>query len=505
MERTAAVHSTRRRGAEGMNRLRSRIAAAAAACLLAVPAAGQTAVKKAPAPAKKPPEIKENFLKRYNESVIPIIKRGIPMVVNISAIKEAPKNQVHEYDMFGNPLNKFPFKDQVEPRALGSGVIIDKRGFIVTNHHVIKDTRSIRITLSDRREFSCSVLGADPATDIAVIKIDGKAPADLPAIEMADSDKLEVGELVIAIGNPFGFSHTVTTGIVSATGRQSVGLTDYENFIQTDAAINPGNSGGALINIEGRLVGINTAIFSKSGGYMGIGFAIPANMVREIAGELISGGKVTRGWLGVYIQEVTKDIAEAFRYTGTGGALVADILKESPAEGSGLRKGDIITSIDGASITDVNHLRRVVAVKKPGAKVKIDVFRDGKAERIEMLIGMMPTTPPVADRDAGEREDMLGMTVRDIDEELAYKYRSPERSGVIVTQVKQGSPAMRAGIVAGDVIREIERGAIDSVNTYKTAVETLKGKTRVLVLINRAGSHRFVVLDLDVRDDTGQP
>ncbi len=502
MERTAAVESTRRRGAEGMNRLRSYVAAVAAACLLAAPAAGQTAGKKTPAPAKKPPEIKENFLKRYNESVIPVIRRSMPMVVNISAIKEMPKNHVHEYDMFGNPLNKFPFKNQVEPKALGSGVIIDKRGYIVTNHHVIKDTRSIRITLSDRREFDCSVLGADPATDIAVIKIDGKVPADLPVIEMADSEKLEVGELVIAIGNPFGFSHTVTTGIVSATGRQGVGLADYEYFIQTDAAINPGNSGGALINIDGRLVGINTAIFSKSGGYMGIGFAIPANMVKEVAGELIAGGKVTRGWLGVYIQDVTKDIAGAFKYPGTGGALVADILKESPAEGSGLRKGDIITAIDGAPVNDVNHLRRVVAIKKPGAKVKIDVFRDGKATTIEMNIGMMPVAPPVADRDVRDREDTLGLVVKDIDEELAYRYRSPEKSGVIVTQVKPGSPAMRAGIAPGDVVREIERGAIDSVNTYNRAVGSLKGRTKVLVLINRAGTHKFLILDLESREGT---
>ena len=481
-----------------MKRLRSCAAAAAAACLLFGPVAGFPAQKKAP--AKKPPQIKENFLKRYNESIIPVIKRSMPMVVNISAIKEMPKNQVHEYDMFGNPLNKFPFKNRIEPKALGSGVIIDKRGYIVTNHHVIKDTRSIRITLSDRREFGCSVLGADPATDIAVIKIDGTVPADLPVIEMADSEKLEVGELVIAIGNPFGFSHTVTTGIVSATGRQSVGLADYEYFIQTDAAINPGNSGGALINIDGRLVGINTAIFSKSGGYMGIGFAIPANMVRQVVHELIAGGKVTRGWLGVYIQDVTKDIAGAFKYPGTGGALVADILKESPAQGSGLQKGDIITTVDGTAIGDVNHLRRVVAVKKPGVKVKLDVFRDGKIVPLEITIGTMPVTPPVADRDVRDREDMLGMVVKDIDEELAYKYRSPERSGVIVTQVKPGSPAMRAGIAPGDVVREIERGPIDSVNTYTTAVGALKGRTRVLLLINRAGTHKFLVLDLESRE-----
>ncbi|MCU0845768.1 MAG: Do family serine endopeptidase [Spirochaetes bacterium] len=481
-----------------MKRLHTCTAAIAIASLFFGTSAGFSAEKKAP--AKKPPAIKENFLKKYNESVIPVIRRSMPMVVNISAIKEMPKNQVHEYDMFGNPLNKFPFKNQIEPKALGSGVIIDRRGYIVTNHHVIKDTRSIKITLSDRREFSCSVLGADPATDIAVIKIDDKVPADLPVIEMADSEKLEVGELVIAIGNPFGFSHTVTTGIVSATGRQSVGLADYEYFIQTDAAINPGNSGGALINIDGKLVGINTAIFSKSGGYMGIGFAIPANMVREVVSDLISGGKVTRGWLGVYIQDVTKDIAEAFKYAGTGGALVADIMKESPAEGSGLQKGDIITMIDGITIIDVNHLRRVVAIRKPGSRVKIAVFRGGKSAPLEMTIGTMPVTPPVADRDVRDREDMLGMVVKDIDEELAYKYRSPDRSGVIVTQVKPGSPSMRAGIAPGDVVKEIERGPIDSVNTYNKAVGALKGRTKVLLLINRAGTHKFLILDLEGRD-----
>lgn len=458
--------------------------------------ASSAASHAAPA-AKKDAGKNDSLLKKYNESIIAITKKAIPMVVNIAATKAARQNEIHEYDMDGNQTRKFPFKAPVEPKAMGSGVIIDRKGYIITNHHVVKDAKTIKITLADRREFNCSVIGADPATDIAVIKIDGAVPADLPVMRMADSDRLEVGELVIAIGNPFGFSHTVTTGIISATGRQSVGLADYENFIQTDAAINPGNSGGALIDINGRLIGINTAIFSKSGGYMGIGFAIPSNLIQEVVKQLIASGSVVRGWLGVYIQDVTKDIAEAFKYAGEGGALVSDIIKDSPATGSGIRKGDIITKVDGTNVKDVNHLRRMVSLKKPGAAVKLTVFRDGKSAELAMTVGTLPDKPLAPPADMREKEDQLGVVVKDIDEELAYKYRTADRSGVIITQIKEDSPAARAGLKAGDVLKEIDRMPVDTVKTYNDIVGNLMGKKKLLLLITRGGTHKFVVVDLD--------
>ncbi|TAL30173.1 MAG: Do family serine endopeptidase [Spirochaetes bacterium] len=437
----------------------------------------------------------DQALKKFNDQIIEITKKAVPMVVNISALKEAPHNDVYEYDNQGRQEKKFPFKPPVEPRASGSGVIVDKRGYIITNYHVIKDTRAIKITLSDRREFPCSVMGTDPATDIAIIKIDGAVPADLPVIQLGDSDKLEVGEVVIAIGNPFGFTHTVTMGIVSATGRQSVGLADYENFIQTDAAINPGNSGGALINIDGNLVGINTAIFSKTGGYMGIGFAIPTSMIKEILSELITKGKVVRGWLGVFIQDVTKDMADSFKYKGEGGALVSDIMKGAPAEGSGIRKGDIITSVDGIKIRDINHLRRLIAGKKPGATVKLSVYRDAKDQAVNLTVGTLPDKTPVAESESQENGDEIGITVREIDEDLAYKFRSTEKRGVMITQVKRGSPADRAGLIAGDIIKEIERAPIDTAKSYADAVETLKEKKKLLFLISRGGTHKFIVIE----------
>lgn len=444
-------------------------------------------------------EKKDNFLQKYNESIIDITKKNIPVVVNISAIKEMPKNEMHEYDMFGNPLRKYPFKMPVEPKALGSGVIIDKRGYIVTNNHVVKDTRMIKVTLSDRREFSCQILGSDPATDIAIIKIEGKVPDDLPVVDLADSETIRVGELAIAIGNPFGFAHTVTTGIISATGRQSVGLADYENYIQTDAAINPGNSGGALININGKMIGINTAIFSKSGGYMGIGFAIPSNMIKEVANDLISKGKVVRGWLGVYIQDVSKDIAESFKYEKDKGVLVSDIVKGSPAEGTSIKRGDIITNVDTTPINDVNHLRRVVAIKKPGSKAKISIFRDGKTIEIAMTVGTLPDKPVATDMEPVEKEDTLGMVIKDIDEEISYKYRTADKTGVAVTQVKQNSPAAAAGIIVGDVIKEIERNPIENSRDYFRILSNLKGKKKLLLLITRGGTYRFTIVDMEAR------
>jgi serine protease Do len=435
---------------------------------------------------------KESSLEGLNRDLIKVTEKALKAVVNISAIRAEPRGVP---DLFRTPHGKPPYRFPKNVRAVGSGVIFDKRGYIVTNNHVVSNTKLITVTLSDGREFQCTIVGTDSATDIALIKIVDKVPADLPVIEIGDSNKISVGEMVIAIGNPFGFSHTVTMGIVSAKGRQDVGLADYENYIQTDAAINPGNSGGALINIRGMLIGINTAIFSKSGSFMGIGFAIPSNMVKGVVDELIARGKVIRGWLGVYIQNVTKDIADSLNFKEKGGVLVSDIIKNSPAVGSGIKVGDIIVSIDNTLIGDVNHLRTVVASKKPGVNSRIKVFRDGKLVEIDFKIGTMPDKP-MAFLEKPGREDELGLVIRDIDERLAYQYRLEDIKGVVIVKVKRNSPAADSGLMIGDLIKEMDRRPVDSIVSYTKMLSELKNRRGILLLIKRSGVNKFIFLKI---------
>jgi serine protease Do len=432
-------------------------------------------------------------LDQFNKTLTEIAKRTIPKVVNISAQKIMKKSgQKQQMNPFGK---RFPFNRPPKSEAMGSGVIVDKKGYIVTNNHVIKDTSSITITLSDSRSFECEVVGTDPATDIAVIRIKGKVPDDLPVIEMADSDKIQVGEVAIAIGNPFGFTQTVTMGIISATGREGVGLADYEYFIQTDAAINPGNSGGALVNSNGKLIGINTAIFSRSGGYMGIGFAIPANMVKNVVKELMTSGKVVRGWLGVYIQDVNEDLAANFGYDGDKGVLIADIMEGSPAEKSDVKIGDIIIGVNGKNVDNVYELRRVIASSKPGSTVNLKIVRKGATKTIKFTIGEMPVkTAGKDDETTSPSEDSIGLIVHEIDERIAYQFRIKDTSGVVVMKVKPGSSAAAAGIIKGDVIKEIEKSPVAGIGDYHRLLKEYKEKNTLLFLVKRGGVNKFVVV-----------
>ncbi|MCX8123469.1 MAG: Do family serine endopeptidase [Spirochaetes bacterium] len=438
-------------------------------------------------PAKKTQDLSvTNDLTKFNEQLVKVTNSAIPTVVSISAEKKT-----------GTPRDSkrmpMPFPVPREAKAVGSGVIIDKRGYIVTNNHVVKNTKSITITLFDKRTFPCELVGSDPATDIAVIKITGDVPQDLPVAEMADSDKLKVGEIAIAIGNPFGFGHTVTMGIISATGREGFGLADYEYFIQTDAAINPGNSGGALININGKLIGINTAIFSRNGGYMGIGFAIPSNMVKQVVDELILKGKVTRGWLGVYIQNITPEIAKNFKFEGRKGVLVADIMKDSPAKKAKIEIGDIIISVNGAEVSDINQLRRYVAGLKPGSNAKVKIYRAGKELELDVLIAELPAQAQITEEKA-EDIDTIGMRVGDITEENAYKFRITDTTGVIVLEIKEQSPAYEAGMMVGDIIKEIENTPVENVDKYNELLKQYEKKETLLLLVKRGGIHKFVVI-----------
>lgn len=427
-----------------------------------------------------------NDLTKFNEQLVKVTNSAIPTVVSISAEKKT-----------GSPRESkrmpMPFPLPKEAKAVGSGVIIDKRGYIVTNNHVVKNTKSITITLFDKRTFPCELVGSDPATDIAVIKITGEVPQDLPVAQMADSDALKVGEIAIAIGNPFGFGHTVTMGIISATGREGFGLADYEYFIQTDAAINPGNSGGALININGKLIGINTAIFSRNGGYMGIGFAIPSNMVKQVVDELIQKGKVTRGWLGVYIQNITPEIAKNFKFEGKKGVLVADIMKDSPAKKAKIEIGDIIISVNGAEVSDINQLRRYVAALKPGTSAKVKIFRAGKELELDVMIAELPAQAQVTEEKM-EEVDTIGMRVGDITEENAYKFRINDTTGVIVLEIQEQSPAYEAGMMVGDIIKEIENIPVENVDKYNEVLKQYEKKETLLLLVKRGGIHKFVVI-----------
>lgn len=439
---------------------------------------------------------KDASLSIFNEKLVEVSKKVTPAVVNISAQRERTSKSTDQMRPPGDPFddNLPPLPKTPDSRiSRGSGIIFNDKGYIITNNHVVKEAGNIKVTLSDKREFRCSVVGTDPATDIAVIKID-ELPKNLPSIKIGNSDAIRVGELVIAVGNPFGFSHTVTMGIVSATGRQNVGLAEYEEYIQTDAAINPGNSGGALVNIQGELIGINTAIYSRSGGSLGIGFAIPSNMAKQVVEEIIKSGKVVRGWLGVYIQDITKDIAQSFKYGKESGALVSDVMKGSPAEKSAIKAGDIITKIDEREIIDVHHLRKLVAWKKPGTSVKVSVFRDGKELELSLPVGVLPERKAEI-IPALDRFDDIGITVKNLTEELAYKWRIKEQSGVVVMRLKEYSPAFNAGMRVGDLIREIERAPVADTKDYKSIMTEHRERKHLLMLIQRAGVNKYVVIN----------
>lgn len=441
----------------------------------------------------KIPKESIDILTKTGEAMASVVEAVKPAVVNISTVKTVRLRDPFFDDPFFRRFFGEPFGIPRERRqtGLGSGVIVDPSGYILTNNHVIRGADEIKVTLFDKREFKGKVIGTDPKTDLAVVKIDAK---DLPYIELGDSDKLKVGELVIAIGNPYGLNQTVTMGIVSATGRANVGIADYEDFIQTDAAINPGNSGGALVNAKGELVGINTAIFSTTGGYQGIGFAIPSNMAKAVMEQLIKNKKVIRGWLGVSIQALTPDMKKHFGLKEDRGVVINQIFENSPAEKAGLKEEDIILQYNGKDITDPTQLRNLVANTPPGKEVELKVFRDGKVFSVKVTIEELPQEVVAA---RGEYENALkGVVVQNITPEARKELQIPPRiTGVIVADISEDSPA-QGYLQKGDVIIAINRTRINNTKDYQKIVSKLK-EGELLLFIYRDGQTFHLTLSME--------
>lgn len=438
-----------------------------------------------------------DILSKTSKAMAEVVSAVKPAVVNISTSRTVKTREITS-PFFNDPFFRRFFGDEFgqsgKPRehkqaSLGSGVIVDKDGYILTNNHVIKDADEIKVKLSDKREFKGKVIGTDPKTDIAVVKIDSD---QLPVIKLGDSDELKVGETVIAIGNPYGLSQTVTSGIVSATGRASVGIADYEDFIQTDAPINPGNSGGALVNARGELVGINTAIFSTSGGYQGIGFAVPSNMAKAVMESLVRKGKVVRGWLGVSIQPVTPDLAKQFNVKDEKGALVGDVTEDSPAEKAGLQRGDVIVEYDGKDIDEPSGLRNMAASTPPNREVTIKILRDGKPKTLRATIAELPAD---MQKLSGGFDNLLkGVNVQNITPELKRSLKIPKRiTGVMITDIEEGSPS-EGFIAKNDLIIEINKRKINNMKDYESVVSKIKPDQNILLLIFRNGATIYITL-----------
>jgi serine protease Do len=471
--------------------------------LLSLLAVAAVLLLAAPAHAKEaaPPPVDSSQLEAISRTFVDIARKITPAVVGVSTTRVVSEG---DGSLFSDPYfrwffgNRGPHPQEREEEGLGSGVLVSADGLIVTNEHVVGGADHIKVTLSDRRAFQATVVGTDKKTDLAVLKIEGD---HLPWVPFGDSSDLKPGELVLAVGNPFGLNQTVTMGIVSAVGRQGVGISDYEDFIQTDAAINPGNSGGAMVNSHGELIGINTAIFTQSGGYEGIGFAIPSNLARSISQSLEAHGRVVRGWLGVSIQEVTPELASQFGLKTPQGALITEVLGNSPAEKAGMKRGDVILAIDGQDIENLARLRILVAATQVGAKVKVRVMRDGKARMVDVTIGELPedvaSLGQKPETSPGDFDNLLGgLAVGPLSRDNALRFQlDPGGAGVVVLDVQPGSPASRAGILAGDVIMEVNRQEVSDLGAYNRIARRIKKDDGVLLLVSRRGQTLFVGIE----------
>lgn len=436
-----------------------------------------------------------NILNEIGQATAEIAEAVKPSIVNISTTRTVKIPRTIS-PFFDDPFFRKFFGEQFkEPRerktaSLGSGVIVDSKGYILTANHVIQGAEEINVTLSDKREFKGKIIGSDAMTDIGIIKIDAD---NLPTIKWGDSDKLRVGETVLAIGSPYGLSQTVTMGIVSAIGRANVGIADYEDFIQTDAAINPGNSGGALVNVKGELVGINTAIFSTSGGYQGIGFAVPTSMAKSVMDSLITKGKVIRGWLGVTVQPLTPELAKQFNLKEEKGSLIGDVVDGSPAEEAGLQRGDVIIEYEGKKTEEPYQLRNMVANTAPGQEVELKIIRENRTETKKVTISELPAEMQRLSK-VDYNNLLRGITAENLTPEIYSRLNLPKKlRGVVVSAIDEESPAAKV-LMQGDVIEEINRLKITNTREYENAVSRIKSGEDILLVVFRGGSSIFITL-----------
>lgn len=435
-----------------------------------------------------------------NNAFVAIAAEVKPTVVTVFTEKtyEVQQNPMMNpfFNFFGDQQGNGPAQ-QYKQEGMGSGVIVSSDGRILTNNHVIANADSIYVRTSDKKQYTAKIIGADPKTDVAVIKIDAM---DLPVIKIGNSDSLRVGEMVMAVGSPLSenLAQTVTQGIVSATGRSNIGLTDsgYEDFIQTDAAINPGNSGGALVNMNGELVGLNSAIATRSGGFQGISFAVPSNMAVAIMNSLLKNGKVVRGWLGVTIQDISNKIGKAMDLKSLNGALIGDVLKDSPASKAGLQAGDVVETLNGNTIDNSSTFRSAISSMQPGTEVKLGVVRDGKPMDITVKLGEMPSEGALAAL-GGNYQQLLGFKVSNSTSDLTRKYGlSSSLRGVIVTSIDKKSSAALAGLEEGDMIFSINRQRIENVDEFAATLKGIKKGDTLLMRIQRGDQGFFLAFTL---------
>jgi len=453
-------------------------------------------------------------LRQMGKAFAEIAGKASPAVVAIKTEKRFTRESPTFESPFGDQFD--PFSDdffdyffhrqapQQQPRRApspkreyrqmgqGSGFIVSADGYIITNNHLVGEVDEVKVTLTNGKEFTAKTIGTDPDSDVALVKIDAN---NLPYLELADSDALEVGEWVVAIGNPFGLSHTVTAGIVSAKGRSGMGLAQYEDFIQTDAAINPGNSGGPLVNLDGKVVGINAAIIGP-GGNIGIGLAIPINMAKSVYEQLVEKGTVVRGFLGVSIQDLTPEIAEQFELKDAKGVVIPDVTPGSAADKAGVKPNDIVVAFDGRPVEKAAELQKKVAMKKPGTEVEIVVLRDGKQKKLTAKLEERPSAGQLAGSAKGQAVEKLGLTVENLTDDLARRYGYKDLKGVIVTGVDEGSVAAMAGIQPGTLIQEVNRKAVENTNEFNEEIGKAEKDGKVMLRVRYQNRSALIVLTL---------
>jgi serine protease Do len=449
----------------------------------------------APSTAGKPVTVPATDFRRQFIEVAKTVRPSVVAITSVSTVQPGGPGGGNPFEFFFRGIPRPEGKQRRQ--GIGSGVIVDTRGYILTNNHVVEDTEELKVVFSDDTEVPAEVVGTDPKTDVAVIKLKPnghKLPA-LKPVTLGDSDKLEVGEWVMAVGSPFGLKQTVSAGIVSAVGRGNVGITDYEDFVQTDAAINPGNSGGPLVNLNGALVGINTAIASRTGGSQGVGFAIPVNMAKAVMKQLIDKGQVTRGYLGVYIADLHEDLARSFGYSGRG-VLVQDVSSGSPGAKAGLKAGDIIVDRDGKPAHDVVSFRNAIAASAPGSKVVLTVFREGKKLPITVKLEALPGEPTAAQKPGkgGAEQGGRGLAIADLTPELRERLGIDSGDGAVIVRIVPDSAADRAGLRPGDLLKQIGNTPVKNAKEAEQAFAKASTKQPLRLRIVREGHGMFVLL-----------